>query len=208
MNYFFWALTAYLIGGFPTSYVAGRLLYGVNLKEQGSGNLGATNVFRVLGAWPAVVVLAIDIFKGFAPVYWIPALPGVGSGIILKVLLGFAVVAGHIFSPYVRFRGGKGVATATGVFLAICPWALVLSLAVWLGMMAVFRIVSLASLAATAFLPAFVYFTVDHELPGFSVIQAFSIIIALAVVLTHRSNIARLLRGEEKRLSRGGRSGH
>ncbi|MEA1996351.1 MAG: glycerol-3-phosphate 1-O-acyltransferase PlsY [Gemmatimonadota bacterium] len=193
---------AYLIGAFPTSAILSRLIYGIDLRTKGSGNLGATNVFRVLGAWPGVLVLAIDIFKGFAPVYWIPALMAAQGGgtAEFKVTLGLAAVAGHIFSPFVQFRGGKGVATAAGVFLAICPWALMLSLAVWLAAMAAFRIVSVASLAAAVGLPVFVCLTADRALSGYGVIQGFSILIALAVILTHMSNIRRLLQGEEKKL--------
>ena len=115
-----------------------------------------------------------------------------------------AAVAGHIFSPFVGFRGGKGVATAAGVFLAICPLAVLYCLAVWGAVFALFRIVSVASLAAALCLPLFVRLTVDPALPGFAVISSFSYGIALAVILTHRSNIGRLFRGQEKRLSRGG----
>lgn len=204
-------LGSYLLGAFPTGYLASRLLKGKDLRRYGSGNLGATNAFRVLGPGPGTLVLGVDVLKGFAPVYWIPALIGLESGgsttaVIFQILIGAAAVAGHIFNPFFRFRGGKGIATATGVFLGICPAAVGLSLGVWLVLMAVFRIVSVASLGAALSLPFFVYLTSDHHLAGFGIIQAFSVLITLAAVLTHRSNIGRLLRGEEKPLTKRGRS--
>jgi len=207
----FWLLGSYLLGAFPTSYLAGRLLKGIDLRQYGSGNLGATNAFRVLGPGPGILVLGVDVLKGFAPVYWIPALVGLESrgsttAVLFQILIGVAAVAGHIFNPFFRFRGGKGVATATGVFLGICPAAVGLSFSVWLVLMAVFRIVSVASLGAAFSLPFFVYLTSDHHLAGFGIIQAFSVVITLAAVLTHRSNIGRLLRGEEKPLTKSGRS--
>ncbi|MBN2288357.1 MAG: glycerol-3-phosphate 1-O-acyltransferase PlsY [Candidatus Glassbacteria bacterium] len=206
-----WILAAYLTGSFPTSYLTGRLLRGIDLRQHGSGNLGATNAFRVLGPGAGALVLGLDVLKGFAPVYAVPWLAGLEAGslaslVLLQMLTGAAAVAGHIFNPFFRFRGGKGVATAAGVFLGICPAALGLSFAVWLLLMALFRIVSLASLAAAFSLPLFVYLTVSRQLAGFGTILAFSIAVALATVFTHRTNIARLLRGEEKRLGRGGRS--
>ncbi|MEA2062892.1 MAG: glycerol-3-phosphate 1-O-acyltransferase PlsY [Gemmatimonadota bacterium] len=202
---------SFMAGALPAGFLTGKLLRGIDLRQAGSGNLGATNTFRVLGVWPGVFVLAVDILKGFAPVFWAPALVGVergetAAGFMLVVAIGSAAVAGHIFSPFVGFRGGKGVATATGVFLGLCPGALLLSLGVWLALMAASRIVSLASLGAAVSLPFSVYLTVAHDNPGYLVIQGFSIIITILVAWTHRSNIDRLLRGEEEKLS-GPRTG-
>lgn len=202
--YLILALVAFLAGAFPSSYLAGRLLKRIDLREHGSGNLGATNVFRVMGAGPALLVLAVDIFKGFAPVFWLPSFTGQVDVIALKVVLGLAAVAGHVFSPYVGFRGGKGVATGAGVVLAICPLAVLLCLAVWLSFLAIFRIVSIASIAAAISLPVFINFTLEHSGAGFATIQAFSIVLAAVVFFTHRSNIRRLITGKEKRLTRGG----
>jgi len=203
--YLILALAAFLAGAFPTSYLAGRLLRGIDLREHGSGNLGASNVYRVMGATPAVLVLAVDIFKGFAPVFWLPSFTGQIDLIVLKVVLGFAAIAGHVFSPFVWFRGGKGVAIGAGVVLAICPLAMLFCLAVWLAFLALFRTVSIASIAAAVSLPVFVNFTLEHSGAGFTTIQAFSIALAAVVVFTHRSNIKRLITGEEKRLTRGRR---
>jgi acyl phosphate:glycerol-3-phosphate acyltransferase len=207
----FWILGAYLLGAFPSSYLAGHLLGGLDLRRHGSGNLGATNAFRVLGSGAGAVVLGVDVIKGLIPVYCVSSLAGVQavdsrSMVILQILVGTAAVAGHILNPFFRFKGGKGVATATGVFLGICPAAVSLSFCVWLLLMAVFRIVSLASLGAAFGLPLFVYLTVNHNLSGYEIIQVFSAFITLVAVITHRSNIGRLIRGKEKRLSRGGRT--
>jgi len=202
VSYIIMALVAFLVGAFPTSYLSGRLLQGIDLREYGSGNLGATNVYRVMGARPAMIVLAADIFKGFAPVFWLPSFTAQIDVTALKVVLGLAAVAGHVFSPFVGFRGGKGVATGAGVVFAICPLAVVLCMAVWLAFLAIFRIVSVASIAAAVSLPVFINLTMEHSGAGFATIQAFSIALAAVVFFTHRSNIKRLIKGEEKRLTR------
>ena len=204
-DYLILAVAAFLAGAFPSSYLAGRLLRGINLREYGSGNLGATNVYRVMGARPAMLVLAVDMFKGFAPVFWLPSFTSQIDPVALKVVLGLAAVAGHVFSPFVGFRGGKGVATGAGVVFAICPLAVLLCLAVWCAVLALFKIVSLASIAAAVSLPVFVNLTMEHSGAGFATIQVFSIVLAAVVFFTHRSNIKRLIKGEEKRLTRGGR---
>jgi len=204
MEYLIALPLSFLAGAFPTSYFAGRLLRGIDLREHGSGNLGATNVFRVMGAGPAVAILLLDIFKGFAPVFWLPRAVGLRGEMLLACLLAVAAVLGHVFSPFVGFRGGKGVATAAGVFLAICPAAIGICVLAWALVFAVFRIVSVASLIAAVALPPAIWFTLDRSAQGFGTVQAFGLAIAAGVFYTHRSNIGRLLRGEEKRLSRGG----
>jgi acyl phosphate:glycerol-3-phosphate acyltransferase len=208
--YCLWVLAAYLLGAVPTSYLAGRLLRGIDLRRTGSGNLGATNVFRTLGAGPAAAVLVFDMLKGLVPVLWFPgfsglAFDGVGGEIFFRVVLGLAAMAGHVFSPFVGFRGGKGVATCAGVFLALCPKVLGLCVVVWIALMASFRIVSLASLGSAVALPVFVFLATDPGASGVWILRVFSLVIAAAVFLTHRANIGRLLRGQEKKLSRQGR---
>ena len=205
--YIIMALAAFLAGAFPTSYLAGRLLRGINLREYGSGNLGATNVCRVMGVRSAIIVLALDMFKGFAPVFWLPSFAGQIDVIALKVVLGLAAVAGHVFSPFVGFRGGKGVATGAGVVFAICPLAVLLCMALWLAFFILFRIVSVASIAAAVSLPVFINFTMEHSGAGFATIQAFSVALAAVVFFTHRSNIKRLIAGKEKRFNRRGGGG-
>src|SRR5881397_4302650 len=137
-------LLAYLIGATPTSYIAGRLGKGIDLREHGSNNLGATNVYRVLGWKYAIPVGVIDMVKGAVPVAILG--PWSNGPAWFTVALGLAAVLGHIFSPYVRFRGGKGVATAAGTFLALVPLAIVISLALWAVTLWLSGYVSVASL--------------------------------------------------------------
>lgn len=201
-------LAAYLTGAIPTGYLAGRLLKGIDLRDHGSGNLGATNVFRNLGATPAILVLLFDMFKGFAPVFWFPLLAGPGGPermalTAFRLVLGLAAILGHMFSPFVRFKGGKGVATAAGIFLALAPQALGLCLAVWIVLMSLFRIVSVASLGAALALPVAVFLTTSGQHDGDLLLRGFSLFVAAVVVYSHRGNISRLIRGEEKRLTRG-----
>lgn len=184
---------AYLIGAFPTSYVVGRLARGIDLREHGSGNLGATNVFRVLGWRVAVPVFMIDIFKGWLPTWLFPPLAGL-PGVAWALAFGTAAILGHVLSIYVGFKGGKGVATSAGVFLALAPTAVLIGLVIWASLVATTRIVSLASIAAAATLPLAVLAT-----RGTGSIFFVSVGLALFVIYAHRSNIRRLLRGEEHR---------
>lgn len=197
------AAAAFFAGALPTSYLAGRVLRGIDLRQHGSGNLGATNVFRVMGTVPALLVLTVDVLKGFATVFWLPPLVG-GSGVMtFQCVLGLCAVAGHVFSPLVGFRGGKGVATGAGVVLAISPAAVGICVLVWAALFAALRIVSAASLAAALTLPLAIFMTMDRTADGFAVLQIFGLLVAGGVFITHRANIGRLVRGEEKRLSRG-----
>ncbi|MGH7566726.1 MAG: glycerol-3-phosphate acyltransferase, partial [Gemmatimonadota bacterium] len=148
-------LIAYLAGSFPTAYLLGKAK-GIDLGRMGSGNYGATNVFRNLGRGPASLALAVDVAKGFLPVELLPrwlSPPGLAPG-TFAVLLAVAAVLGHVFSVFLRFRGGKGVGTAAGAFLALSPWAILLAAAVWIAVLAWRRIVSLASLAGAVVLLA------------------------------------------------------
>lgn len=188
------ALASYLIGALPHSYLAGRLR-GIDLREHGSGNLGATNAFRVLGARWAAPVMALDIAKGFLPTYAFPAL--VGGGTAWALVFGVAAILGHVFPVYMRFRGGKGVATGAGVFLALAPAAVVLGLLVWSLVVAATRTVSLGSIAAALALPLLVWW-----LYGRGLVLAVAVSLAVFVLFTHRTNIRRLLRGEESSFRR------
>jgi acyl phosphate:glycerol-3-phosphate acyltransferase len=181
---------AYFIGAFPTSYVTGRLLRGIDLRAHGSGNLGATNAYRVLGWKAATPIFLLDIFKGWLPAFWFPQLDGRAWQWALAY--GTAAIVGHIFSVYVRFRGGKGVATGAGVFLALAPVAVLVGLVVWVGLVALTGYVSLASIAAAALLPAAVLLTRGAD-PVFWLAAA----VGAFVIFAHRANIGRLLRGEE-----------
>jgi glycerol-3-phosphate acyltransferase PlsY len=184
---------AYLLGATPTSYIAGRLGRGIDLRQHGSHNLGATNVYRVLGWRYAIPVGLVDVAKGVLPV----AIFGPWSNVPawFTVALGIAVVLGHMFSPYVRFRGGKGVATAAGVFLALAPLAVLIALGVWGATLWLSGYVSVASLLAAASFPLWVRVTA----PGDLYTLWAAIVLALLLVYAHRANLKRLMDGTENR---------
>ena len=185
-------LGSYLIGALPTSYLIGRA-HGIDLRNEGSGNLGTSNVLRVLGLIPALVVLPIDILKGFLPVWYFPQWDGaVGHW---GFAYGLAAIIGHIWSVYVGFRGGKGVATAAGALLALTPLAAVTGLLVWVGILLITRIPSVASLVAASTVPVVAYMA---EAPGYTVLFATSL--ATLVWWTHRENVRRLAHREELKL--------
>lgn len=191
-------LLAYLVGAIPTSYIGGRLVRGIDLRAHGSGNLGATNTFRVLGWKAALPVLIVDVAKGWFPAAWFVHWDG-SPAAAWALAYGAAAVLGHVFSPYVAFKGGKGVATSSGMLLALAPFAVLVGLVVWLVVVFATRIVSLASLAAAAVVPVVVYFVY-----GVGPIFGLCIAVAVFIVFAHRANVGRLLRGEENRFSRNG----
>lgn len=188
-----WLVAAYLVGAIPTSYVAGRLGRGIDLRQHGSKNLGATNVYRVLGWRYAIPVGLFDIAKGAVAVAafgrW------AGGPAWLPVMLGLAAVMGHMFSPYVRFKGGKGVATAGGMFLALAPAAILISLCVWGSVLWLSGYVSVASLVAAALFPLLARLTQPDAPFTFWA----SVVLAALIVFSHRANIQRLMAGTEHR---------
>jgi glycerol-3-phosphate acyltransferase PlsY len=188
-----WLVAAYLLGATPTSYLAGRLARGIDLREHGSRNLGATNVYRLLGWRWAIPVALVDVAKGAIPVTLFATWAGAGPW--AAVALGVAAVFGHVFSPYVRFRGGKGVATALGVFLALAPVAVAIALPVWGGSLWLTGYVSLSSIVAAATFPVWVRLTQPAVTPVFWA----SVALAVLIVFSHRANVRRLLAGTESR---------
>ena len=189
---------AYVIGATPTSFWVGRLLYGVDLRTMGSGNLGATNTFRNLGWKAALPVVIVDIFKGWFPVWFFPQHD---HSAIWGWALAYAgaAILGHVFSFWVGFKGGKGIAASAGAFLALSPWAVLMALGAWLVVVFFSRIVSLGSLAAAATLPIALYF-LPHK--GGNTLVVFTVALAAFVFWAHRSNIGRLLKGEENRFQK------
>lgn len=194
----FLIVVSYLLGAVPTSLLVGKWARGIDLREHGSGNLGATNAFRVLGWRLALPVLIVDILKGWVPAYLFPLWDG-AAGPDWALAYGAAAIIGHVFSIYVRFRGGKGIATSTGVFLALAPLAILVGLLVWVAAVFTTRIVAVGSILAALTLPVAVYAT-RGTAPVFWV----SASLAAFVIYSHRTNIRRLLRGEEQRFGRGG----
>jgi glycerol-3-phosphate acyltransferase PlsY len=188
-----WLAAAYLLGATPTAYLAGRLAKGIDLREHGSRNLGATNVYRVLGWRWAIPVALVDIAKGAIPVALFARWAGMDPW--GAVALGVAAVLGHVFSPYVRFRGGKGVATALGMFLALAPLAVAIAVPVWGGVLWLTGYVSLSSVLAAASFPVWVRLTQPAALPAFWA----SVGLAALIVFSHRANLRRLLAGTENR---------
>lgn len=200
MNPFLLLILAYLMGATPTSFWVGRALHGVDLREKGSGNLGATNTLRVLGWKAALPVMVVDVAKGWLPVWLFPRIDVPEAAWAWTLAYATAAILGHVFSIWVRFRGGKGVATSAGVFLALAPWALLAGIGIWLGVVLTTRIVSLGSILAALSIPVVVYL-MPHE--GGDALVGFTVALAVFVIWAHRSNIRRLFRGEEHRFGRG-----
>lgn len=192
-------LFAYLVGSIPTAYLAGRLTRGIDLREHGSGNLGATNVVRVLGAKLGAFVLLLDAAKGALPVALLPGWSGVPDSLPWAIGFGLAAIAGHVRPVFLLWKGGgKGVATAGGVFLALAPIPVLIASGVWLIVLLVSGYVSLASLSAAVILP--IGLLIFHG--PVSLLFLVSVPLALFVFWTHRANIGRLRRGEEHRFGR------
>ena len=194
-----WVLAAYFAGSLPTSYVVGKAIGRVDLRREGSGNLGATNVYRAMGLRVAVPVALVDIGKGWVPAWVFPMLAG-GAADGWAVAYGAVAILGHTFSCWMRFRGGKGVATAAGAFLALSPLAVLAAAAVWVLVFAARGIVSLASIAAAVALPATVLVGNAVRGAGDPWVTGFAVLAGAFIVWAHRSNIRRLLRGEEGRI--------
>jgi glycerol-3-phosphate acyltransferase PlsY len=192
-------LAAYLLGAIPTSFLVARTR-GIDLRKQGSGNLGATNAFRVLGWKAATPIFMFDILKGFLPAFFFTQWDGAAAP-GWAFAYGAAAIAGHVFSPYVGFRGGKGVATGAGVFLALSPAAVGIGMLVWVGLVAVTGYVSLASIVAALTLPI-----VIAVRGGITPLFWLAAALAAFVVFAHRANIGRLLRGQEHRFGRHARA--
>jgi glycerol-3-phosphate acyltransferase PlsY len=187
---------AYFIGAFPTSFLVGKMARGIDLRQHGSGNLGATNAYRVLGWKAATPIFIIDIFKGFLPTWLFPQLDG-SESLTWALAYGAVAIVGHVFSIYVGFRGGKGVATGAGVFLALAPIAVLAGLVVWTALVFSTGYVSLGSIVAAAVLPVVVALT-GAPTP----VLALAVGLAAFVIYAHRANMKRLLRGEEHRFGR------
>jgi acyl phosphate:glycerol-3-phosphate acyltransferase len=192
---------AYLIGSIPTAVWVSRYFFGIDIREYGSGNAGATNTFRVLGSRWGTFVMAVDVLKGVVATSLYILVPyylhDETDRTNFMVGLGLAAVCGHIFPIWADFRGGKGVATLFGMIIAIQPLAAVCCVAVFLLVLYLTRFVSLSSLlASVAFAVLILYIFDAHE----KFYRGFAIAVALLVVLTHQKNISRLIRGNENKV--------
>jgi glycerol-3-phosphate acyltransferase PlsY len=193
-------MLSYLLGSIPTSVWVGKYFHGIDVREHGSGNAGATNTIRVLGWKTGIPVLVIDMAKGWVaamlPVFFSLAGEKTALLINLQILTGITVV-GHIFPVFAGFRGGKGVATVFGALLAIHPVLTLLCFGVFLIVLVTTGIVSVSSMSAGTAFPILLFTVFDT--PSFF-FKIFSIVIAIALFITHRNNIKRLFKGEEKKL--------
>jgi glycerol-3-phosphate acyltransferase PlsY len=192
-----WLLASYLLGAIPTSYLAARLFRGIDLREHGSRNLGATNLYRVLGWRYAIPVGLFDAAKGLIPVLVFG--PQVSQSELFALVCGVTAVVGHVFSIFVRFKGGKGVATAAGVMLGVAPVALAVAAGVWVALVALTGYVSLGSIVAAAVFPLAVLLL---DPPNQPVMLWLDVAVAAAIIWFHRGNIQRLLNGTENRFGR------
>lgn len=194
-------LASYLLGGVPFGWLSVRLLRGIDLRTVGSGNIGATNAGRVLGRWGAISIFFLDMGKGFVAAFLLgSSIFGSPWNELAPLLCGFAAILGHCFTPYLRFRGGKGVATTVGVLLALDPWSFLAAGLGWIVAMAIWRMVSLASLVLGLVFPIAIFVrhgaqVLEAKLPLF----ATAILVFVLIAVRHRTNIQRILNGTEPR---------
>ncbi|MFO7868382.1 MAG: glycerol-3-phosphate 1-O-acyltransferase PlsY [Bacteroidales bacterium] len=194
------ALAAYLVGSVPTSIWIGKLFYGIDIREYGSGNAGTTNTFRVLGKKAGIPVFFIDVLKAYIPAKFVVFFPyliaGTSDYVNLQLLFGGMAVVGHIFPIYAKFRGGKGVASLLGVAFAIAPEAAIVAFVVFAWTLIITKYVSLSSLMAGFSFPIMVILVGKTTIVS---LMFFSILLSVLLVLTHKKNIERLLKREESK---------
>ncbi len=199
-------LLAYLLGAVPTALLAGKLIRGIDIRTVGSGNVGATNTWRVLGWRAGVVVLAIDLAKGFiaaALVSKIPLGPLPLGPSDVAVLCGLAAVLGHVFPVYIGFRGGKGVATTTGMLIAVAPIPLGIAAGVFGLALILTGRVSIGSLLGAVSVPISIVLLAHYQIADYpAILLGLTSVLAAFIIFTHRANISRLLRGEERPIVR------
>ena len=194
--------TSYLLGSLPTGFLIGKYLKNIDLRTKGSGSTGATNVLREVGKWPALFVFIIDVGKGFIAVTIAKVLDNQGlidsnEGLI-EVISGISAIIGHIWPIWLRGKGGKAVATGLGMFLALSWKVGLASLGIFLIVLTKTKFVSLSSISAAILLPIFMFFFLGKFIHSYFFI---SLIVALLVIWKHRSNITRLLKGEESKIN-------
>lgn len=194
-------ILAYLIGSIPSALIISKKFFGVDIRDYGSGNMGATNTFRVLGSKYGTIVMILDILKGATAVALYNFLPYYFSNELMRtnfmIGLGLAAVIGHIFPIFANFKGGKGVATLFGMLLAVQPVVAVSCVGVFLLVLFLTRYVSLSSILAALFLPISVLWIWNEHEPLYRI---FALLVAVLVIFTHQKNIVRILRGVESRV--------
>lgn len=201
-------IISYLTGSTPTSIIVGRITNGIDIRKHGSGNAGGTNVFRVLGWKPALIVVFVDVFKGWLPAaifapafYFAQIIPDLG---VVQILCGFSAVLGHTYTIFAGFKGGKGVGTLGGMLIALFPTVFPFCLAVAVITIILTGYVSLASMFASVSLPIFLFLLppIFGTNPAPLSLMVFSLLIPWFITFTHRSNIQRLRNGEENQFKK------
>ena len=190
------AVVSYFLGSIPTGFLWAKSR-GIDIRKVGSGNIGATNVMRAIGKGPGVAVLVIDALKGFLPVWIAPLLFPDVDHLWLRIICCVFVIAGHNWTCWLKFKGGKGVATSAGALLAFLLWPLLCGLGVWLIVFSIWRYVSLASISAAVVVPLATWI-----LQGDPRLFIFTVIVGVVVIYKHKSNIQRLLAGTEHRIGK------
>jgi len=184
-------LISFLLGSIPTAYLISKIFYNIDIRKYGSHNPGATNVWRVLGKLPGIITFIFDFSKGFFPVFISIKLFS-DAGSYIPVISGFLAILGHIWTPFLSFRGGKGVATNLGVFFGLNPLAAIISLTVFVIVLFITKLVALGSISAAITLPI-VLFILKEQL----IIKYISIILAVVIIIRHKSNITKIIKGTE-----------
>lgn len=199
LNILYAIAISYLIGSIPTGYIIAKLLKGIDIRDHGSGNVGATNLMRTVGKVPGITGLLIDVAKGIVPVTVIAAvfyMPDMAvNEPLFKVILGLSAVFGHIWTIFLKFKGGKGVATTIGVFLGLAPAVTTIGLLIWVILALIFKYVSVSSIAMAVSLPvlmAFFQSPIEYTL--------LSVILCIFITYKHKANIRRLINGTEYKI--------
>ncbi len=204
LNYLVIIFVSYLIGSFPTAIIAGKLLKGIDIRDYGSGNAGGTNVFRVLGKSAGIFVMAFDILKGALATFYISQIvfSEVSVALVyLQIIAGIAAIAGHIWTIFAGFKGGKGVGTAAGMLLVLYPVAILICFILFLIIVFTTKYVSLGSITAAVCLPVILFVLQQFfAKPTEPVLMSLALFIAVLIVFTHRSNIQRLMNGTENKI--------
>ncbi len=199
---------SYLVGSFPTSIIFGKIFRGIDIRNYGSGNAGGTNAFRVMGWKIGLSVMIIDVAKGLLATVLVSQIrigPVSLAPVYLQIIAGFSAVIGHIWTIFAGFHGGKGVGTAAGMLIGLYPVAFVLVFIIFLLVLFTTRYVSLSSMTAASSLPFILLILDKLGRPYKPQLLVLSIFIALLIIFTHRSNIKRLLAGNENRVRFGGK---
>jgi glycerol-3-phosphate acyltransferase PlsY len=205
ISYIVGIIISYLIGGIPFGYLI-AVAKGIDIRTQGSGNIGATNVGRVLGKKYGLIIFTLDMLKGFIVVFFVPAAVSSAVNIptttdnLLVILCGFCAVLGHAFPVYLKFKGGKAVATSFGVFIWLVPVSIAIAFGVWLLTVIVTRYVSLGSMIGSMALAVAIVVVVNSPFGDNVYLTAMSVAVAILIIARHTSNIQRIIAGTEKKV--------